>query len=116
MAINFDKPMLLNQKPLPVNLCVATGFFQRLRGLLFTDTLNNNQGLYIKPCRDVHSIGMAYSLDVVFLDKDSRVIKLAKLPVRSMQRCQSAAGVVELPEGSIKQLGIQLSDRITYKD
>lgn len=116
MAIEFNRPMLLNQKRMPVDLCIATGFFQRLRGLLFTGTLNKNHGMYIKPCSDVHSIGMTYPLDVVFFDKESKVIKLANLPTRSMQRCKGAAGVVELPEGSIKRLGIQLSDLITYKE
>ena len=114
MAIKFDRQMLVNDQRLPVNLCVASGFFQRLRGLLFTDSLKKDQGMYIKPCSDVHSIGMAYPLDIVFIDKESKVIKLAKLPTRSMQSCRGAAGVVELPEGSIESFGIRHCDTITY--
>lgn len=114
MAIKFNCQMLHNEKPLPIQLCVAAGFVERLRGLLFTENLSPNHGMYIKPCSEVHSFGMAYALDVVFLDSESKVIKLDVLPKRSMRRCRRARSVIELSKGSVEKLGFKLGDHLSF--
>ncbi len=114
MAIKFNSQMLLNDKPLPVKVCVAKGFIERLKGLLFTKSLSPGHGMYIKPCSEVHSFGMAYALDVVFLDDQLKVIKLDVLPKHSIRMCRGAKSVIELPECSINELGIKLGDHFSF--
>ncbi len=114
MAIEFNEKVKINGNPIPVELYVASGFFERLKGLLLTESLSPKQGMYIKPCSEVHSFGMAYALDIVFLDKKSNVIKLVGLPKRSVRRCRSAAAVIELSEGNIEKLGIKIGDQLSF--
>lgn len=114
MAIKFHSQLILNGMPLPIKICLAVGFVERLRGLLFTDSLYPGHGMYFKPCSEVHSFGMAYALDVLFLDSQEKVINLDVLPKHNMRRCRGAKSVVELSEGSIERLGIKLGDTVSF--
>ena len=111
MIIIFNSRIMHNSGVLPIELSVATGFLQRLRGLLLTKNLESTQGMYIRPCSQVHSFGMAYALEIVFLDVHSRVLKLDYLPKRCIRSCKDAIAVIELSEGSIQQHGIKLGDQ-----
>ncbi len=50
-------------------------FWERIRGLLGTKTLADGEGLLISPCGAVHTVGMRYPLDLVFLDAKGRVVR-----------------------------------------
>lgn len=58
------------------NVMVADTFFTRLKGLLGSKPLSPSQGLLIKPCRQVHTIGMRYPLSIWYLDKELRIVKI----------------------------------------
>lgn len=47
---------------------IATSFFLRLRGLLFREPLKDNECIVLYPCRSIHTFGMKYSIDILFLD------------------------------------------------
>ena len=55
---------------------VADGYFSRLVGLLGTTRrwARPGKGLWIVPSHGVHTIGMLYALDLVFLDRDHVVV------------------------------------------
>ena len=80
----------------------------RLRGLLGTAPLARGEGLWIKPCRQVHMIGMRYPIDVIFLDGDLRVVGAieALRPGRFSPRVADATSVLELAAGSVAERGI----------
>ena len=88
-------------------LRVADTHWTRLRGLLGTDGLAPGAGLWITPCRQVHMFGMRYAIDVVFLDRDSRIVALVSelAPWRVSPSVKHAASVIELPEGPPPQPG-----------
>src|SRR5438132_14310260 len=46
----------------------------RLRGLLGTKGLNPGEGLWLRPCRQIHMFGMRYAVDAVFLDARQRLV------------------------------------------
>ena len=50
----------------------------RLRGLLGRDSLAENTGLLIRPCRSIHMWFMRFPIDAAFLDRDLRVLKIAR--------------------------------------
>jgi uncharacterized membrane protein (UPF0127 family) len=52
----------------------ADTHWTRLRGLLGTSGLAPGEGLWIRPCRQVHMFGMRYPIDVVFLDERLGVV------------------------------------------
>jgi uncharacterized protein len=77
---------------------VATSYRARLLGLAFLDRDEAGEGLLIPRCRAVHTFGMRFALDLVFLDEQARVFQLRRVvrPNR-LVRCRGAASVLELP-------------------
>ncbi len=54
----------------------ASRFFARLRGLLGRPGLPEGHVLRILYCNAVHTVGMKFSLDLVFLSADGRVTRI----------------------------------------
>lgn len=81
-------------------LYVARGFWGRLRGLHAYPALAFNQGLCLMPCSAIHTFGLAYSIDVLFLDGEGRCLKrLDNLAPNRVAWCRGAAMAVELHAG-----------------
>jgi uncharacterized membrane protein (UPF0127 family) len=77
---------------------VATTRRARLLGLAFLERWEAGEGLLIPRCRGVHTFGMRFALDLVFLDGTGRVIELRRsVPPRRLARCGGASAVLELP-------------------
>ena len=94
-------------KELAPNLSVAVTPFARLKGLLGKSSLPVGEGLWIKPCNSVHTFGMRFPIDVLFLDKKKHVVGLARTlrPNRISRLYLSASSVIELPAGTIDIAG-----------
>ena len=91
--------------------------WERLRGLLGRPALAAGQGLWIAPCPSVHTIGMRYPLDLVFLDADNSVVRCVEnLPAWRLAGSARAHSTVELPAGSIAQMNIRPGDRLEWRD
>ena len=62
---------------------VADSYFTRLVGLLGTGRSwpRPGRGLWIVPSHGVHTIGMAYALDLIFLDRNHVVVELRRISV-----------------------------------
>ncbi|TAM86708.1 MAG: DUF192 domain-containing protein, partial [Candidimonas sp.] len=83
-----------------LRLVVARGFAARLRGLHAFQAFTGGVGLWLVPCRAIHSVRMRYDIDVVFLDKKLRVVRVVEnLRPNRLAWCRGAASVVELPAG-----------------
>jgi protein-S-isoprenylcysteine O-methyltransferase Ste14 len=76
--------------------------------LLGTRRLAVGDGLWLKPCRQVHMLGMRDPLDVVFLDDDLVVVRAicALAPGRISPRISGASSVLELPAGTVDRAGL----------
>lgn len=59
------------------DLQTADTFFARFRGLMGRPSIPKNSGLMIKPCNSVHCFFMKFPIDVIFLDKEDRVVHIA---------------------------------------
>jgi uncharacterized protein len=101
-------------KELALNLSVADTLFARMKGLLGRRSLPSGEGLWIKPCNSVHTFGMQFPIDVVFLDKEKRVVGLAKTlrPNRISRLYYEASSVIELPAGTIDASDTVTGDHI----
>lgn len=95
----------------------ATGFLDRLRGLIGRESLQPGEGLLIRPCSGIHTIGMRFTVDVVFLDAEGRVVKIAASvrPNRLGPIALGSAAVLELPEGTIARTGTRVGDVIEIR-
>ena len=77
---------------------VATTRISRLLGLALLARGRAGPGLLIPRCGCVHTFGMRFGLDLLFLDMDRRVIELRRaVPAGRVVRCPGASSVVELP-------------------
>lgn len=76
----------------------ASGFTDRLFGLMFRTALGPGEGLWISPCRAVHTHFMRFPIDVIFLDRAGRVIDIVRgmRPWRQSRFVQEADSVLEL--------------------
>ena len=92
---------------------VAATPLTRLRGLLGRDGLAENHGLLIRPTWSVHTAFMRFSIDVVFLDRDLRVLEVvADLAPWRVASHRGAHSVLELPAGECARVGLVAGDRL----
>lgn len=87
----------------------------RIRGLLGRDGLGPGEGLWIVPCKQVHTAMMRFSLDVVFLDRDLRVLAIRPglRPWRISGFYPRAGSALEAAEGVLAGR-VGLGDRFQF--
>lgn len=98
----MDRPRRFSGLParemLGVTVPVAVTRRARLLGLALLRREGAGPGLLIPACRGVHTLGMRFDLDVLFLDVRGRVLDLRRsLPPGRLAHCPGADAVLELP-------------------
>jgi uncharacterized protein len=95
-------------------LALADTHWTRLRGLLGvrTDDFRNGSGLWIVPCHGIHTLGMSFPIDVIYLDHALKVIDIQQnlkpwrfTPIRS-----KASSVLELPCQTVVRTKTDIGD------
>ena len=121
MAVFLPRAQAFNQTRqlyLATALALADTHWARLRGLLGASPsdFRNGRGLWIVPCRGVHTLAMRFPIDVVYLDRNQTVVHLEQnlppwhfAPVRLQ-----AASVLELPCQTIAKTGTAVGDNIEF--
>lgn len=80
---------------------VASTRCARLLGLSYLRLDEAGPGLLIPGCRSVHTFGMRFALDLVFLDRDGRPCSVRRgVPPRRLAWDRRASAVLELPANS----------------
>lgn len=108
-AVNGNSGLVLAS-----SLRTALTPLSRARGLLGTKGLRQGEGLLIRPCIGVHTFFMKYPIDVVFLDRDNRVLAMldSLKPHRVSRLVPASSAVIELPAGTVAGSGTRLGDEI----
>src|SRR5580693_7750290 len=95
---------------------VADSYLSRLVGLLGRTKrwAHLGAGLWIVPSRGVHTIGMLFSIDLVFLNKQKEVVHIEEVvrPFRVSRVSLKAASVLELPPHTIYRTGTKVGDQL----
>ena len=79
-------------------VAVAEGHLGRLLGLALLPRARAGAGLLLPGCRSVHTFGMRFAIDVVFLDAGGRVLRRERaVPARRLVADRRARAVLELP-------------------
>lgn len=92
---------------------LADTAWDRMRGLLGHRRLepHGQEALWLEPCNNVHTIGMRYPLDIVFLDRIGRVIDCCEnVRPNRMRLCCRARHTIELAVGGIAALTVAVGD------
>jgi uncharacterized protein len=89
---------------------------KRRTGLLKHTGLERGEGLWIAPSEAVHTFGMKFPIDVLFLDKKRRVLKIRHAMPRSrMAFCLTAHSVLELPSGTAGAMQTAVGDQLEFE-
>jgi uncharacterized membrane protein (UPF0127 family) len=98
----------------------STHWHERVQGWLGRASVGAGEGLLIAPCGSIHTFGMAFSIDAVFLDRQGTVLKL-KPEVRPGRLAWGpwrglvlpwGVMVLELPAGTLAQSGVAVGMRL----
>ena len=108
--INKTKGTLLAEE-----VTTADSPFKRIKGLLGEKEFKKGQALILKPCNSIHTFFMRFPIDVLFLDKDSRVVEAIPSfkPFRLSCIYFKANFVIELPVGIIESSLTREADILT---
>jgi len=94
---------------------VADDGAKRMKGLLGRRELRPGEGLWIRPCEAVHTFGMHFPIDLVYLDRNLRVKKVrSDVPPWRLSACLTAHSVLELASGTIRGTHTRPGDRLEF--
>ncbi len=107
--VNKTKSSILSEE-----VIIADTPFKRIKGLLGKKELRKGQALVLRPCNSIHTFFMRFPIDVLFVDKDNRVIKTISClkPFKLTAIYFNAAFAIELPSGTIQSFSIQKGDTL----
>ncbi|HEV2273864.1 MAG TPA: DUF192 domain-containing protein [Acidobacteriaceae bacterium] len=103
------------QAELASSVELADSSASRRKGLLGRAALRAGEGLWIVPCESVHTIGMQFPIDLVYLDRSHRVKKVRmNVPPWRLSACLSAHSVLELAAGTIQKTQTRPGDTLEF--
>ncbi len=98
------------------NITLAGDSRSRRTGLLKHDNLQRGEGLWIVPCEAVHTFGMKFAIDVVFLSRSKKILKVrSQMARRRIALCLRAHSVLELPAGTLQRTGTVPGDQLEFE-
>ena len=87
---------------------------ERRRGLLGRETMAEDAAMFIAPCFAIHTVGMAFPIDVAFVDAGGRVVRLVHhLQPRRLAASLGGCAVIELAAGRLREYDVNVGDRLT---
>jgi uncharacterized membrane protein (UPF0127 family) len=92
----------------------ANSFLTRLIGLLKRTQLGPEEALWLIPSKGIHTIGMKFPIDVVFLSRANRVLAIVSemMPYRISSIRLRSYSVLELPKGTLKKSRTEVGDEL----
>ncbi|NMB26386.1 MAG: DUF192 domain-containing protein [Firmicutes bacterium] len=96
---------------------MADTFWARAKGLLGKQELAFGEGLLITPCRGIHSYGMGFSFDAIYLSQDLIILHTIErmAPGRRGPVLKEARSVLELPAGTIQASATEVGDKLLIR-
>lgn len=97
-----------------IRLEKANNFLTRLIGLLGRLGLKRGHGIWFLPGGSIHTVGMLFNIDVVFLNKEMEICKISPRvpPFRLRLAPKHTETVIELASGQAQELGLRLGDKL----
>jgi uncharacterized protein len=107
-----------NEKQLASEVRVARSLWSRFWGLMGRRALPEDHGVLLTPCTSVHTFFMRFPIDVIFLDRDGRVVKIipALKPWRTALGGRGARSALELRAGVAETTGLEPGDLLRVPD
>jgi uncharacterized membrane protein (UPF0127 family) len=105
---------ITRQAFLSLGVAIADSPLTRLRGLLGKMRLRSDEALWVVPSRGVHTIGLMFPIDVIYLNASLQVIDVVESlpPLRISPIRLRGASVLQLPARSISESGTPIGDQL----
>ena len=98
---------------------LAETVWRRMKGLLGRSARDfiEGKGLWISPSNGIHTIGMAFPIDVAYLDVQGQILKMYHqlVPFRVAAVMKSARSILELPAGTLLRTRTEIGDRLEIR-
>jgi uncharacterized protein len=99
-----------------IRVATAASARERMRGLLGCEHLADDEALLLVPCRSVHTFGMSFPIDVLFIDRQWRVVAIhRRVPPARMLFSLRASRTLEMRAGMAGVLSIATGCRIGFE-
>lgn len=117
MSAKILSPSDCSEQTLPLQVKIANTWWRRFLGLMFQTTLQKQTALWLIPCGGIHTIGMLFTIDVVFLQKNGEISRIAEnvRPFRLRFAPKRTYSVLELNAGEAKSLGLKLGQIFKFE-
>lgn len=92
----------------------ASTMLKRMRGLLGRPAIASDEGLWITPCTSIHMFFMRFPIDVIFVDRSLRIIRIHHdvQPWKMARGGRGTHSVFELAPGTAAAHGLQTGDQL----
>jgi hypothetical protein len=95
---------------------LADSPWRRMLGLLGRSGLPLGGGMRFEPASSLHMLFMRFSIDVVYVDREERVVKLVSdLEPWRFTAARGARSAYELPAGTISRVGVEVGDQLVLE-
>ncbi|WP_345815559.1 DUF192 domain-containing protein [Paraburkholderia sp. PREW-6R] len=99
-----------------VQVSVTQTAGERMRGLLGRDDLASGEALLLTRCGSVHTFGMRFSIDVVFLDRRQQIVAIHyAVPKHRIVFSLRATETLEMPAYSARTHGLAVGDQLVFE-
>jgi len=93
----------------------ASSFWLKSKGLMFKKKLSEDEVLFFKKAPSIHTCFMHFPIDIVFLDKNKRIIKITKaLKPWRMTHCFKSSFTLEFSAEKAKKIPLRLGDILEF--
>ena len=95
---------------------LADSPWARMRGLLGRKGLAPGEAIILRPGSSIHTLFMRFSLDVIFADREGKVVKVSRdvKPFRLVMGL-GARDVIEMEAGALNGVNLAVGDRLTFE-
>ena len=97
---------------------LADSGWARIKGLIGCASRDfiGGMALWIRPSQGIHTFGMAFPIDVVYVNAKRRVVRIySRLPPNRIAALSLKTwSIIELPAGTLEQTGTQIGDQLEF--
>ncbi len=95
---------------------MATGFFKRLAGLIGKPYIAGYEFWCFPHCQQIHTFGMRFPIDVVFINKNREVVELLEnlQPWRISKKVKGSFAVLEMSVGGVKRCSLTVGQKVNF--
>ena len=92
----------------------AKGPWRSFRGLMFRDGLLEGHGMLFRPAKGIHTQFMRFPIDLIYLDKQNRVVKVRPSMRPWRFDFTNAAAVIEMTGGTAAAVDVLAGDQLEF--